>query len=223
MQQINEAEKHAMIALNRDKAFNFYFFKDGKCAQVYYADLAFQRPEGMTLDEEMLLYAYQPGETILTWIYRDMNTSMSEDSNQYDKESLYSLLTMGYLKNKRRDDQAASRQTETGDNLCAASPPPTETKVPRVILCIESGPLIGARFSVVLPCTIGRKECDFILEDRLISRRHAVLKSSGDTIIIEDLESKNGTKVNGTKITSSPLTPFDLVAIGPINLKVLTE
>jgi pSer/pThr/pTyr-binding forkhead associated (FHA) protein len=74
---------------------------------------------------------------------------------------------------------------------------------------------------VILPCTIGRKECDFILDDRLVSRRHAELKFVDNAVVIEDLQSKNGTKVNGKKIISSQLTPNDLVSIGTISFRVL--
>ena len=220
VQQIDQAGKHAMIALRRGNAYNYYFFKDGTCTQVYYADLAFQRPEGMTLEEEMLLYAFQPGEEIQAYIYRDMNTTMSDDSKQYEQESLYTLLTVGYIKNKRKDDQSAQAADGTNGNKTKASPD-HEEKLSHVILAIESGPQEGARFMVILPCTIGRKECDFILDDRLVSRRHAELKFVDNAVVIEDLQSKNGTKVNGRKITSSQLTSNDLVSIGTISFRVV--
>ena len=47
----------------------------------------------MTFEEEMLLYAFQPGDKVQAYIFRDMITTMSEDSNQLDKDSLYKLLT----------------------------------------------------------------------------------------------------------------------------------
>lgn len=221
VRQIGEAGKNTMIALSRDKIYNFYFFKDGQCAQVYYADSEFQRPEGMSLDEEMLLYAYQPGETVQTCIYRDMSTVMSDDSTHYDNESLYTLLTVGYLKNKRREDQKEGPKDTVKETVDTAAASRQEGKLTRVILCIESGPLEGACFTVELPCIIGRKECDFILDDRLVSRRHAELKSSGNAVVLVDLDSKNGTKVNGAKISSSQLTRHDLVSIGSVNLRVL--
>ena len=221
VKQIGEVGEHAMIALSRDNKYSYYFFKNGKCAQVHYADSEFKRPEGMTLDDEMLLYAFQPGTEIQAHIYRDMNTIVAEDSSQYDKDSLYELLTVGYLKNKRKSDQDESSKAEVTDAEAVVTPPHQELKPSHVVLSIESGPLLGSHFTVTLPCTIGRKECDLILDDRLISRRHAELKYAGNAIAIEDLGSKNGTKVNGEKITSSPLVLNDLISIGPINLRVL--
>jgi hypothetical protein len=221
VQQIGEVGEHAMIALSRGNKYNYYFFKNGKCAQVHYADSEFKRPEKMTLEDEMLLYAFQPGEEIQAYIFRDMNTIVAEDSSQYDKDSLYELLTVGYLKNKRKSDQELSSKEELNDVEAMVKPPQQEPKLSHVVLSIESGPLTGAQFTVTLPCTIGRKECDLILEDRLVSRRHAELKFIQNTIIINDLLSKNGTKVNGEKITISPLAPNDLISIGPINLRIL--
>lgn len=221
VKQIGEVGEHALIALSRDNKFNCYFFKGGKCAQVYYADTAFKRPEKMTLDEEMLLYAFQPGEEIQAYIYRDMNTTVAEDSSQYDKELLYELLTVGYLKNKRRSDQESAQKADVTQNQTETKPPRQEPKLSHIMLCVESGPLKGSHFTVSLPCIIGRKDCDLILDDRLISRRHAELKFIQDAVVIEDLESKNGIRVNGTKITSSQLAPNDLISLGPIDLRIL--
>ena len=224
VQQIGESGNHAMVALCRDNYINFYFFKNGICAQVYYSDPEFQRPTGLTLEEELLLYAFQPGEgeTVQAYIYKDMSTSTADDSHQYDKDALYTLLTIGYLRNKRKSDQEAAPPAES-PRTPAQSAPAQDAGVTRIILSIESGPLQGARFSVALPCTIGRKECDFILEDRLISRQHAKLERVDNEIVITDLESKNGTHVNGQKVTCHTLSQHDLISIGPINLKIVTE
>ena len=57
----------------------------------------------------------------------------------------------------------------------------------------------------------------------MISRRHAELKIVGNKLVIEDLDSRNGTRVNGEKITVMRLDPNDLITIGPINLRVSPE
>src|SRR5450631_326916 len=71
VRQISEEGANAMIALCRDKKINFFFFRDGKGALAHYADLSFKRPEGMTVDEEVQLYAYQPGDKVQAFIFRD--------------------------------------------------------------------------------------------------------------------------------------------------------
>jgi Protein of unknown function (DUF3662)/FHA domain len=63
---------------------------------------------------------------------------------------------------------------------------------------------------------IGRsRECDCVLADPNVSRRHAELKrnSSGDWSIA-DLGSTNGIKVNGRQVDSARLTPGDQVQMG---------
>jgi predicted component of type VI protein secretion system len=66
--------------------------------------------------------------------------------------------------------------------------------------------------------TLGRsKECECVLDDPNISRRHAQLRrnSSGDWQIV-DLGSTNGIKVNGRRVDSSRLSPGDDVTLGTL-------
>jgi pSer/pThr/pTyr-binding forkhead associated (FHA) protein len=214
---------------------NFFFFRDGKGARAYYADPVFERPEKMTIDEEMLLYAFQPVEKVYAYIFRDMITATSEDSSQLDRGSLYKLLTVGYLKDRRSGNRdissppAGHPDNRAGGDTDISLMPATgnvqdrvkeKPKLPSIVLSVESGPQQGERFTVTLPCTIGRKECDLILEDRLISRRHAELRIVGKNLVIEDLASTNGTRVNGTAVTTKHLVPNDLISIGPANLRI---
>ncbi len=220
VRQIGEVGANAMIALCRDKKINFFFFKDGKGALAHYADLKFERPEGISLNEEIMHYAFQPGGKVLAYIFRDMTTSMSEDSNQFDKDSLYELLTVGYLKNRRKADTEKSPISAMEGIEAIVKDLHQQPNLPRVVLSVESGAMQGERFTVKLPCTIGRKDCDLILDDRLISRRHAELKLVENKLVIEDLASTNGTKVNGNKVTKKQLVPYDLISIGPTTLRI---
>ena len=63
---------------------------------------------------------------------------------------------------------------------------------------------------------IGRsKDCDCVLRDPNVSRRHAELRraETGDWTIA-DLGSTNGVKVNGRQVSSSRLRPGDQVTVG---------
>jgi len=69
--------------------------------------------------------------------------------------------------------------------------------------------------------TIGRSsQCDIEVDDRSISRRHAIL-SVGETVTIEDVGSANGTFVRGVRIPSgSPavISVGELVVLGSANI-----
>ena len=63
---------------------------------------------------------------------------------------------------------------------------------------------------------VGRDEnCQIVLDDDSISRRHARLALDDDTYVIEDLSSKNGTYVNDERTDGKvPLRPDDRIEIG---------
>ncbi len=58
--------------------------------------------------------------------------------------------------------------------------------------------------------------CDVEIDHEAVSRRHAVVRRRGDVVLVEDLESRNGTLVNGAAIASPRrVTAGDTVTIGP--------
>jgi hypothetical protein len=65
------------------------------------------------------------------------------------------------------------------------------------------------------PGTIGREEGNSIqLNDERISRYHLKLQEDNDKIVLTDLESTNGTKVNGEDIHVRILRDGDLISVG---------
>jgi hypothetical protein len=63
--------------------------------------------------------------------------------------------------------------------------------------------LVSGRRLLVAPrgATLGRsRDCDIVLEDSSISRRHAELRPGGQGWTIEDLDSTNGVRVNGNTV-----------------------
>jgi pSer/pThr/pTyr-binding forkhead associated (FHA) protein len=73
--------------------------------------------------------------------------------------------------------------------------------------------------------TIGRKEGNTIrLTERNVSRRHAKLLRNNGAVFIEDLESYNGIKVNGTRIAGKvPVREGDRIEIGDYHLALKLE
>ena len=61
---------------------------------------------------------------------------------------------------------------------------------------------------------IGRHpECDIRIDREQISRRHCCLAQAYDRVLIRDLGSRNGVRVNGRMVVESRLVPGDEVAI----------
>ena len=65
-------------------------------------------------------------------------------------------------------------------------------------------------------------ENDIVLGGDLVSRKHARLVAKGDTLVIEDLGSRNGSRVNGAPLQGGPvqLNPGDTVSLGENTLSV---
>jgi hypothetical protein len=69
------------------------------------------------------------------------------------------------------------------------------------------------------PLVIGRlPECGVVLADSNVSRRHAELRRAGDTVVLTDLGSTNGTRVNGAPIRERILASGDEVSVGSTRL-----
>jgi signal transduction histidine kinase len=76
----------------------------------------------------------------------------------------------------------------------------------------------GARFDLTgqpLAVTIGREAGNFIqLDDNEVSRRHAEIRRVGDTLVLGDLTSSNGSFVNDRRVERAELASGDRIRIG---------
>ena len=69
------------------------------------------------------------------------------------------------------------------------------------------------------PLVIGRlPECDVVLADSNVSRRHAEVRRKDDGVFVVDLGSTNGTRVNGTPVREQLLASGDEVSVGSTRL-----
>ena len=70
------------------------------------------------------------------------------------------------------------------------------------LLVGQSGPLNGQRWDLGEVVLIGRDEtCDIVVPDRQVSRQHARITLTPEGLLLEDLNSKNGTHLNGKLLT----------------------
>jgi pSer/pThr/pTyr-binding forkhead associated (FHA) protein len=92
-------------------------------------------------------------------------------------------------------------------------------------LVVKRGPNAGSRFLLNQPITsAGRHpDCNVILDDITVSRRHAQFQLENGTFRIVDVGSLNGTYVNGEPVDSAVLADGDEVQIGKFRLVFLTR
>lgn len=83
------------------------------------------------------------------------------------------------------------------------------------ILIAQTGPLNGQRWAIGGPLVIGRDaDCSIVIPDRQVSRYHARLTPTRDSVMLEDLGSKNGTHCNGERLSEPVmLQDGDLVQV----------
>lgn len=85
------------------------------------------------------------------------------------------------------------------------------------VLIANNGPLNGQQWVIDRDLTIGRDvECDIVIPDRQVSRRHARISLSGNGVLLEDLGSKNGTFLNNQAVSS----PMKLIEADEITIAI---
>jgi hypothetical protein len=74
----------------------------------------------------------------------------------------------------------------------------------------------GTRITIgAEPVTIGRlPECGVVVGDPNVSRRHAEVRRQGTDVVVVDLQSTNGTRVNGVPIRERVLADGDEITVG---------
>ncbi|HEY1377643.1 MAG TPA: FHA domain-containing protein, partial [Gemmataceae bacterium] len=71
---------------------------------------------------------------------------------------------------------------------------------------------------------IGRhEECDIQLNSRKVSRKHCVIALVGESLVVRDLGSTNGIRVNGTRVADGSLRTGDELTIGNFRYQVHVE
>jgi ABC transport system ATP-binding/permease protein len=72
--------------------------------------------------------------------------------------------------------------------------------------------------------TIGRSTgAQFIVDAALVSRVHCRLSAGATELQVDDLDSTNGTFVNGTRVTCSKLKEGDRLGVGKVELVISRE
>ena len=71
---------------------------------------------------------------------------------------------------------------------------------------------------------VGRNpECDVVLSSKKISRKHCVVAQVGQRVVVRDLGSTNGIRVNGQQLDEADLLAGDELVIGNLNFRLTME
>lgn len=87
------------------------------------------------------------------------------------------------------------------------------------LIPLDGGPPVEVAKEMML---IGRQEdCDLCLDHKSVSKMHCVLVKTDGLLLLRDLGSTNGTRVNGTRVRRAALLPNDKVSVANCHFRVL--
>ena len=97
----------------------------------------------------------------------------------------------------------------------------SEDAVPELIVSFSG--VVTARIRLVRDRYIlGRSDLsDIVIDNRFVSKHHALLVKSDNGLLLADMKSRNGTFVNSKRIESKVLRNNDVVALGDYRIKVI--
>lgn len=95
-------------------------------------------------------------------------------------------------------------------------------RAPEIVIEVREPNRAARRIPVSgAPIRIGRApECELVLKDSQVSRRHARLQARDGVLVLTDLGSTNGTRVNGHRVTEMVLGAGDRIQVGDTSLVV---
>src|SRR5947209_3662590 len=92
--------------------------------------------------------------------------------------------------------------------------------MPKLVVLSEG--LTGKSYELkVEKTTIGRVEDNaFQIAEQSVSSHHCEILHKGTDVIVKDLNSTNGTYINGEKISEKPLKPGQILRLGTIEVRL---
>jgi pSer/pThr/pTyr-binding forkhead associated (FHA) protein len=93
--------------------------------------------------------------------------------------------------------------------------------MPAQLVALNDGPNILLDKPILL---LGRHpECDIQIDSRKISRRHCCIAQVSDYLVVRDLGSTNGVRINGVRVTEGRLNAGDELTVGNHRYQVAWE
>jgi predicted Zn finger-like uncharacterized protein len=111
-----------------------------------------------------------------------------------------------------RSDESVGEETLTGHRVAEVLDLPQDKKYS--LACLQ-GKASGQIFQIhKVKTVLGRADSDIVLDDPESSRQHATLEILGSRVVVTDLNSTNGTFVQGERIENAELENHNEFRIG---------
>ena len=95
--------------------------------------------------------------------------------------------------------------------------------MPKVIISIDEVVIKEVQLTKE-KTTLGRRPYnDIVIDNLAVSGEHAVLQMNGSEVVLEDLNSTNGTYVNGKAVKKQPLQNGDSIEVGKYKVKFVAD
>ncbi len=202
LQSICTARRSGQLTFRSGPSFGYLFLQQG---QVLHAMCGTVEGE----EAVYLMLSWPPGSFALN------------DDILPHKRTIFSTWEQLLFEGARRADVSAVAARQMGPVTTANPLTQTRTKDNQPKLIITHGDLPSQTVELQREYThLGRTEDNELpIAEPSISSRHCVFVLSGADVIVRDLNSSNGTYVNGEPVTETILRPGDNIQVGVIDIK----
>ena len=161
--------------------------------------------------------------------FADWEDALSREMETWLAELAFArgLKTIGPIQVRLMEDARVGRRSVRAEGRFAGGMAPAEKPqrsgagMPRPLRLLPLAPGIPAVTLTSAPVSVGRLEDnDLVLPDSEVSRHHARLEPDGKHWRAVDLNSTNGTWVNGVRKTAATISAGDEVAFGDVRYTV---
>jgi pSer/pThr/pTyr-binding forkhead associated (FHA) protein len=193
LERLKQDPNENLLVLRKGEDYSFFYFFRKKLVESYFAGLDHALKED-SLEESLLSYVYTAGASspIGLLLYSDLKVTGAPDAYHSASDVKPASMVDYYLR-----------------------------QCPQLILINSQGNIQ----KIILhknTFTIGRSlENDLMLDDSLVSRKHATLRQEGENYILEDEKSRNGILVNSEAVSRVKLSDGDKIQIGGFKLQFL--
>jgi transcriptional regulator with GAF, ATPase, and Fis domain len=114
-----------------------------------------------------------------------------------------------------------TRETKSEASIATRMAPSPAHREGELVFLVLTGLASGQSFVVDRKLRIGKApDNDVVLPDDTVSRHHCEIERRADCVWVKDLDSTNGTRISGSKVTEALAAPGAILRIGEVEVVV---